>query len=404
MPRKSTTATGVGLIAPGSGGVAQPPVSARIKERCRRFVARGLFHAGLLRGAQRLARTYELGYTAGSRLPRLGRSPAPKFGILCYHRVGTEGIPLFSRLQPRVFEMQMRYLRRHYRIVSLGQLCHELREACPVEPTLAITFDDGYRDLYSHAFPVLQKYEIPATVYLIGQCVETGEVPWYDRIFAALKAAPGVLLELHTDGPRRFELSSRVARAQAAWEIVCYLRTLPDARRRQWCADFERRLPAPQGELQGRMLDWSRVLEMHRGGVFFGVHTMTHPSVSKVDAAGLEKELNDSRKIVEARLGTSAEDFSYPFGKPADCSLAAEEFLTRAGYRSAVTTTEGVNLPNTNLLRLRRLQIGDDPSLCVFAFNLSRMFLASTSGPLMNSEFTNCENTAAQLDAERGAS
>ena len=349
--------------------------SRRFRERFKQVVASSLYHSGLLRLAQPLAGTHELTSVEGSRLPRLRRFAGSKFGILCYHRVGTEGVPLFSRLEPRVFEAQMRYIKKHYRVVPLGQMCRELQEVRPVAPTLAVTFDDGYRDLYTYAFPVLQKYGIPATIYLIGQCMETGEAPWYDRVFVALKAAPGTTLDVQMNGSRSFELSSPAARAMAAWEIVCYLRTIPDARRREWCAAFESRVASPESELSSRMLDWDQVRTMHRGGVSFGAHTMTHPAVSRLDAAELESELGLSKRLLENGLGVSVEDFAYPFGKPADCSAAAERFLGRRGYRSAVTTVEGINSAGTNMLSLHRLQIGDDRSMSSFAFTVTRMFL-----------------------------
>ena len=312
---------------------------------------------------------------AGSRLPRLRRSPAPKFGILCYHRVGIGGVPLFSQLDPQVFEAQMRHLRKRYRLVSLAQMCRELQDSGPGEPALAITFDDGYRDLYTHAFPVLQKYKIPATVYLIGRCVETGETPWYDRIFVAFQAVPGAALELELDGPRRFELSNPAARARAAWEIVCYLRAIPDARRRACCAALERQIPPPREELKERMLNWEQVRRMHDGGVFFGAHTLTHPVVSQLEPGAWEEELASSKQLLESRLGSPVEDFAYPFGKPEHCGLAAEDFLRRCGYRSAVTTAEGCNTKGVSLYRLRRLQIGDSRSISSFAFNVGRLFL-----------------------------
>jgi hypothetical protein len=68
-------------------------------------------------------------------------------------------------------------------------------------------------------------------------------------------------------------------------------------------------------------------------------------------------------------------DFAYPFGQPADCGLAAEAILRRCGYRSAATTSWGVNAPGGNLYQLRRVQIGEDRSLAMFAFQLNRIFL-----------------------------
>jgi peptidoglycan/xylan/chitin deacetylase (PgdA/CDA1 family) len=350
-----------------------PPSS--LKEKLRRAVASGLYYTGLLSVMRRFHGDYELSNVGSSRIPRLRRSASPKFGILCYHRVGTEGVPVFSRLVPGVFEKQMRYLKKHYRIVPLGQLCRELEDGGTVRPTLAITFDDGYRDLYTHAFPVLQKYEIPATIYLIGKCMETGEVPWYDRIFVALESAPDSVLEVELSEPRKFSLSGTGARAAVAWEIVCYLRSIPDSQRRQWCAAFEQRMHVPSEEVQGRMLDWNHVRAMQRGGVFFGAHTMTHPAVSRLDSNALENELLQSKERLEEGLQTPFEDFAYPFGKPSDCSRAAENLLSRSGYRSAVTTTAGRMTVGMNPYRLRRMQIGDDRSISSFSFDLARMLL-----------------------------
>ena len=368
------------FVASGGGAArAESMTSVNAKELCRKIVAQGLYRTGLLRTVGRLFHSHELRSVAGSRLPRLRRSAASKFGILCYHRVGTEGVPLFSRLQPKLFRAQMRYIRKHYRVVPLGQLCRELQNGVPVEPTLAITFDDGYRDLYTHAFSVLQEYQLPATIYLIGCCMESGEVPWYDRIFLALKGAPGTSFEVDLDGSRRFAVPSPASRTEAAWEIVSYLRTKPDTWRQNWCASFEKRSNIRRNEAEGLMLDWGQVLTMHRAGISFGAHTMSHPSVSRLNSQGLERELRESKRLLERGLGAPIEDFAYPFGKPEDRSLAAEEFLANCGYSSAVTTSEGFNIHGTSRFQLRRLSISDDWSLVDFAFNISRMFLETPS-------------------------
>jgi len=368
-------------ISVGLGAVANGPrpqtsiLAAGFKEGCRRIIAGGLYHTGLLGGVRQIAQTHHLISMAGSPLPQFRRLAASKFGILCYHRVGKEGIPLFSRLDPRVFEAQMRYVSKHYRIISLRQLCLEIGQNRSLKPSLAITFDDGYRDLYTHAFPVLRKYGIPATIYLIGRCMATGEAPWYDRIFLALSVAPGPSLVTRLNTVRQFELSSPAARAEAAWQLVCYLRTIPDALRREWCSDFEMNLQLPQDALRDRMLDWEQARTMQRAGIDFGAHTMTHPVVAQLAPDDFQEELTNARLLLEKGLGRPVTDFAYPFGKFMDFAPAAEEFLTRSGYRSAVTTIEGVNVAGSNLFSLRRTQVGDGFSLSMFAFNVARMFL-----------------------------
>jgi peptidoglycan/xylan/chitin deacetylase (PgdA/CDA1 family) len=384
----SDSPTKASMIAGAESGSSAAVVSKGFKDTCRRTIASVLYHTRLLHIVRRLESSHQLYSGPDSRWPKLSRFAGSKFGILCYHRVGTEGVPLFSRLEPRVFAAQMRFIKKHYRVVPLGQLCSELQEARLVKPTLAITFDDGYRDLYTHAFPVLQKYQIPATIYLIGRSMETGEAPWYDRIFAALSAAEGPALEVHLGSPCRFTLSSPAARAAAAWEIVCYLRSIPDSERRVWCADFEARVPVPERELQDRMLNWKQVREMQRGGVNFGAHTMTHPSVSRLSPSVMENEFKFSRQVLEQGLGGYVQDFAYPFGKPSDCGAVAEGYLLRSGYRSAVTTTAGTNTIGANLMALRRLQIGDDPSIPSFAFGIGRLFLEGELESSANTEDT----------------
>ncbi len=350
---------------------------ATFRQKCRRVLADGLYHSRLLHVLRCMERTRRLQFAPGSFVPQIRSFPASKFGILCYHRVGTKGVPYHSRLEPRIFEAQMRYLKKHYRIISVAQVCRELQDGPAVSPTLAITFDDGYLDLYTYAFPVLRELKIPATIYLIGDCLKTGEAPWYDGIFAAVHSAPGNALEVQMDSVRSFPLRSPLERSSAAWEIVCHLRSVPDADRRAWCQEFETRLPLGRRELRDRMLMGTQVREMFGRGISFGAHTMSHPSVSRLGLSALENELGRSRRFLETELDAEVLDFAYPFGKPTDCSLSAEKALSRFGYRSAVTTSEGINSTGANLLRLRRLQIGDESSIALFAFAVARLFLES---------------------------
>jgi peptidoglycan/xylan/chitin deacetylase (PgdA/CDA1 family) len=294
--------------------------------------------------------------------------------------VGTEGLPYFTKLAPEQFEAQIRYLRRNYRIVSLDEVC-KMQPGRELDPAVAITFDDGYRDLYTNAFPILQKYCVPATIYLTVGSIESGEPAWYDRVFLALKVMPGHRLNLDLDGPRSFDLSSTSARLEAATEIVTYLRTLPDWRRKECCAALEREVSLPQEELNDRMLDWEQVRTMHQAGICFGSHTMNHPVISRVSSQQMERELLDSKRIMEQRIGAPVEHFAYPFGRPADCGTEATEVLRRLGYRSAVTTTSGFNTLSTDPFRLRRVQLGEDQSLSMFACRLSQVFLGGWEQP-----------------------
>lgn len=350
------------------------------RARWREAVAAGLYHSGGLRVLQALSRRYEFSPGNRGKLQLLRRATLPKFTILCYHRIGAGGIPLFSELPPEVFQAQMRFLRRYYRVVSLDELSEEMEKPTRNGHAVAVTFDDGYRDLYTRALPILKKYQIPATVFLPVVCIETGQVPWYDRIFLTLKVFSDDHLELTLDRPRRFQLFSLQARLQAAAEIIQYLRTLRDLDRKAHCERLEQQVNLPSEELRDRMLTWDQVRAMGKAGITFGSHTMTHPVVSRLTEEQLESELGQSKKLLEQRIAASAPHFAFPFGQLADCGKAALPVLVRCGYRSAATTVEGTNVPGNNLYALRRTQVVDERSVSMFAFKLNQLFFSAEVG------------------------
>lgn len=348
----------------------------KTRPRWRDFAADGLFRTGALRILQAVSRRYELrpGNSVGLGLSR--RTAHPKFVVLCYHRIGMGGIPLFSELPPEIFEAQMRYVRKQYRVVSLDELYDEMEKPSRKEDAVAVTFDDGYRDLYVHALPVLRKYRIPATIYLPVDSIETGQVPWYDRIFLALRVFPRDNFEVVLDRPYSFRLGSSQSRLSIAADIIGVLRTLPDERRRELCNALEAQVELPEDELKDRMLTWDQIRSMDREGITFGSHTMTHPAISRLTRTQLDKELGDSKKVLEERIGKPAVHFAFPFGKPTDNGTVALSLLPKYGYRTATTTVEGANKPGDNAYELRRTQIVNERSLSMFAFKLNQLFLS----------------------------
>ncbi len=351
-------------------------ITNRHRPGWKELVATGLYQAGMPRVLQLVSRSYELRSAPKRSLPRWQKVSGPKFAILCYHRIGSGGVPLYSGLPTAAFEAQIRFLRRRYRIVSIDELYSSLRNPASVEQTVTITFDDGYRDLYTQAFPILQKYKVPATIYLTVGAIESGHAAWYDRIFVALKSFPGNQLGVTLERPRVLQLDSFAARIEAGVEIIGYLRTVSNERRLQWCASFEKEVPVSSDELANCMLTWEQVKCMHREGISFGSHTMTHPVFSRVRQPEMEKELTQSKEIIESKINSPVLDFACPFGKSSDYDDGAGQLLRHCGYRTAVTTNEGVNVAGVNPYYLRRTQIGEERSLAMFVFKLSQLFLS----------------------------
>jgi Polysaccharide deacetylase len=156
-----------------------------------------------------------------------------------------------------------------------------------------------------------------------------------------------------------------------------YLRTLPDEERRRWCESFEGRVPLPNRELRGAMMNWEQARTMLAAGISFGCHTMTHPVLSRLTSDALQREVAESKWLIEHRVNVQVEDFAFPFGKPKDCGLIGAETLSQLGLNTAMTTIVGINEPGADTFRLRRMVQGDELSVGMFAYRLQRQFFYS---------------------------
>jgi peptidoglycan/xylan/chitin deacetylase (PgdA/CDA1 family) len=272
----------------------------------------------------------------------------------------------------------MDHLRKHYRLISLEQMCRELSKPCRDDPAVIVTLDDGYRDTYTHAFPVLRKYGIPATVYLIVHSVETGELPWYDRVFLAAQVTDKKFLELDALG-RCSVPKGRARRLTLGGQMVAQLAQLPNDDRRRCCLELERLVPLPKAERTNRMLDWTAVRTMRKEGISFGSHTLTHANVTRLTPAELEDELGTSKAIMERRMEIPVLDFAFPFGRLSADGAEQAKVLCRLGYRSAVTTAGGLNRPGADGFTLRRSEMAEGPGglyrLSLFALRVERALM-----------------------------
>ena len=360
-------------------------------------VTESLYRTGALRVVQRLSQSYELRPNVGHR-PHWRRVRTAKYAILTYHRVGTEGVPLYCTLPNQTFERQMRYIATNYRVLSIGEMVAELSGQEKSGQAVAITFDDGYLGTYLEAYPILRKYNLPVTVYLSTCAIETGEALWYDRIFLCFQKAPSQLT-IKLDTPRTYSLKTFADRIEAAAGVVMYLRSLPDGERQAWCREFDARIPLKSEDTRGAMMTWEQAREMQKGGVDFGAHTMTHPVVSRLQTEDLRRELSESKRLIEQRLNSPVDSFAFPFGKSLDCGYGINHILTSCGFRSAMTSIVGINEPGVDLFRIRRLGVESSPNIAHFAFQLQRAFMYPEDEELTGSraqgqpEEVSCETT-----------
>ena len=292
--------------------------------------------------------------------------------VLGYHRVVDDFASVARTEMPsmltstRMFERHLDYLGRHFRFVSLDEIGAHILSGEPFdEPVAAITFDDGYQDVYEHAFPVLARKGIPAGVFVVTDLV--GRPLWqvHDRLYHLVAKAFAAW-----DDPRR-ELSGLmrtlglptdpITRDATRTPLLAVSALLPGLPMTS-VHDLMDGLEACVGNgfySIPRTLDWSDIDAMRRGGITIGSHTKSHVSLPAESAATIADELNGARQALEAHLGEPIAHFAYPGGQ---FTTPVIDAVARAGYQFAYTACQHGD-PRHRALTIERLLLWEGSSV-----------------------------------------
>ena len=198
--------------------------------------------------------------------------------IVAFHRV-SDGLDNSSiNCSPRVFEALCRFFRRHFQVVSLADLIDRIRRNDDISGLLVITFDDGYKDNYSVAAPILERWGLPATIFIATEFIGSRTQAFWDR----------------NDG-------------------------VPS----EW-------------------MNWDEVVSLKDRGFDIGGHSMNHVDLAAADATSATREIAGCRQKLTEKLGVSVSHFAYPFGGRNHVSPAVIEMVTSAGFDCCVSCHGGI--------------------------------------------------------------
>lgn len=284
-------------------------------------------------------------------------SKVSQIKILTLHRITDAYFdPLCMNIKVNVFEEMVKYLKRNYNIISLEKAVDLLKskESVP-ENAVVMTFDDGYRDNYLNAFPVLRKYEIPATIFLSVGAVNNGGILWYDAIVAAFKKTNKTYVDLRHLNLGIYPLASRSDKLRAVKEVTMSGKRLKTNERDTLVKNILKELGThPENKINPRiMLTWDEIKIMKNAGIYFGSHGMSHSILSMLSSEEVEFEIAASKQLIKEKTGIDVSFFSYPNGEADDFNEGTIELLKKRGYLAACSLIKGAN-KNTSLFALRR--------------------------------------------------
>lgn len=246
--------------------------------------------------------------------------------VIGYHRVVEDFDDSARTSSPsmlvsrEMLEQHLDWIGRRFRFVSLDELGRWLESGGGKDdPVAAITFDDGYRDFYDHALPVLHRKGIPAAVFVVTDLVGTKRVQIHDKLYLLLS--------------RQSKRNPATSPYRATRDLID---TLPQAEIEKVIHALESEYPVPEETYRPfYSLTWEMLEKIRRAGFTVGSHTRTHILVTHESIQRVREEVAGSRAMIEGRLGTSVQHFAYPSGS---FNTAAVDAVAAAGYRFGYTT------------------------------------------------------------------
>jgi peptidoglycan/xylan/chitin deacetylase (PgdA/CDA1 family) len=269
----------------------------------------------------------------------------------------------FPGIPVKRFEEQMQFLTEHFTVCPLGELVQRMKDDELPENAIAVTFDDGYRDNYLNAFPVLKRYSVPATIFLATGVIGSGEILWHERVFAAFRETRVSELAGLGPGNTSRSLKSLEMKLEAQKQILECLWSLDGEAREIALRRLEQQLEvvaAKNVEMSRLMLSWQEVSEMNREGIEFGAHTVNHPILAKLTVEDARQEICGSKNTIAEFIESAVTTFAYPVGRRGDFTETTKAIVAEAGFACGVTMIFGNNGVETDPYELRRITPWDE--------------------------------------------
>ena len=314
-----------------------------------------------------------------------------------YHQVATVPCdPWQLAVSPENFDSHLTILKKHFQVVSLEEMITNLKKLPLGRRMVAITFDDGFKDNFDNAAPILKKHKLPATFFIATGLIGTNNMFWWDallHIFLATEKLPDTLHINILGKDFNYALDSEALLSVTVRQQINrwnYERPIPNKRVDLYFKIWEQLKPltiAARNRIIDELKQWARgdysspgysglmdvdqVRELSKHPLFtIGAHTVNHPALTMQTDLEQAFELNESKKTLVGWLEKKVDSIAYPYGNYNSATLALAK---AAGFRIGVSTEEKAVGRGSNLLDMPRYQV-KDWGAAQFHSNLSDWF------------------------------
>ena len=307
----------------------------------------------------------------------------PRTLMLLYHRIDDlPSDPQLLAVTPEHFDQHLQVLQRRYCAQRFADLTEASASRKVPTNSIVVTVDDGYADNLTNALPLLEKHEIPATVFVTTGIVRERKHFWWDdlaRIALGEHSVPESL-EIELDKLHTYsfvEINNWCGQRSTDWNLLCEQDPTPRHRLYREASHFLRGaselerarvlrnlrdwagLPAAT-ESDCNVLSVDELTQLGRSDLIeIGSHTVHHPVLSALSLAAQEVELCESKNYLESLLDREVAGFAYPYGTKADYTSETIAVVKTAGYKSACSNIAEAIWPGTDPFQFPRLLVRD---------------------------------------------
>ncbi len=276
-----------------------------------------------------------------------------KLIILNYHRIRPSDFLFYTDFDDGVyglnsdeFARQVKWLKNNTLVMSERDLLDHYKDGRffspkTSAPCVVITFDDGYRDNYTLAYPILKYYEVPAILFVTTQMVNTRQMSWWDIIAYLIKRCEKPFISF---GGRQFPMGDQ--RKDAIAFFLLMMRQEQYEHTKYLLNELSEACDVafPALELQDKeILTWEEIREMAQHQIAIGSHTHSHRVLSTINPSSQKEEMILSKLIIEENIGQPVLSISYPVGELIYITEETPRIASSSGYLLGFTTNTGVN-------------------------------------------------------------
>ncbi len=275
--------------------------------------------------------------------------------VINYHRimdVDTTTFPFDARVisaTPKMFEKHIQYISKNYTPITFKQLdqCIKGTQKLPSKPII-ITFDDGYDDNYHFAYPILKKYNVPATFFVATGHIGDDLPFWYERVVFTLKHTLNNSINLasinYKDvlpplGDDRLPIIDKTLEHFKGLSNKQRLLAVDELIKNYSNAEY----PEEKFLDQCKTMTWTQCKEMAENGMEIGSHTVSHPILSSLTSEDLKFEVIESKRIIEEEVGEQVTTLAFPNGGPNDYNDSVMSTIKNHGYSFSASFKGGTN-------------------------------------------------------------